>query len=265
VSSLHPVIAIKPDYLDPDNVTDEPFPSIEAPPLPQIKSWKIEAEPKSLALFDLTQAETLELHCREGFMGTWMTYLPSQLHHLTLNEVRFNSESISSYAPLVMPQLTTLRLMATNFDGPMQNYLKLPKLKNLYLEFVYFMIPEDTTIIEEEDLRTAQVLSEAAFFGSLPELELLSLCQMPADEALTTSLQQCSRLRELTIILCEVESFLSSLITALTDNKSFPSLNTLAINYSWTNTLPISFMEFTKRCAHQRPGMFVFGNEKPPP
>jgi hypothetical protein len=194
-----------------------------------------------------------------------MASLPTQLSHLDLTELTFFGKSLLPNYPLEMPNLTTLKLTASNFEGHMQKYLSFPKLKSLYLDYVSFISLSDTRPMEEQDMETAQLFSDETFFRKIPDLELLSLRRMPLDAKLIASLQCCSRLREIVIDMCLVQGFIPSLTTSLEDSHSFPSLSTLTINYSWSDALSLPFTDFVKHYTSQRPGLFVLGNEKPYP
>jgi hypothetical protein len=227
--------------------------------LPQIKSWELRVDIKTLPAFDLSYAERLHFNDLISYIELPMTSLPAQLAHVTLSNVILTPESLTSREPYFMPRLTTLQLKSTTIFGYLRQYFTTPKLKVLCLEKITFYT-ENTGIDSAPISKTDMLPSDIPFFRSMQSLERLSIRQMQVSAALAVDLRYCPDLRELDLSWCLAEDFLSSWMEALNDTNSFPALKSIHVDYSWSKNLPVSFSDFAKVCVAQRAGMIVFGN-----
>jgi hypothetical protein len=225
-----------------------------ATPLPQIKSWTVFGPSEVMGNLDLNRAESIHFSCIDSGYGFKTAFLPSGLTTLCLTDINFDSDTILGHGPQLLPHLIELRLVDSNFEGRLQDYLECPKLKNLYLESAEFMavkeLPtDDITLVESS-------LSHPVSFPSFPELECLYVCGGEVDGEAVNALHSCPSLKHLTIRECRIEEFIPSFTTAIADSESFPALKSLCIDKYWSIE-PWSQREFAHYCVSKRPGLAV--------
>jgi hypothetical protein len=228
-------------------------------PLTHIKAWSLFVYSEILGSFDLSGAEELQFYCMDSGNDLTIGSIPSQLMSLTLNglELELDSCAMLVYGPQLMPHLLQLRLVESSFEGRLQDYLKCPKLKNLYLDQVNFYTITETGAIEDDTTPIDMPLSSSLSLSSIPELELLSIRRGVLDGEITTALQSCSLLHHLSANWCVIREFIPSFTSAIVDDKNFASLQSLCLVDCLCAEDLRSQKEFVRYCVSQRPGLTV--------
>jgi hypothetical protein len=202
----------------------------------------------------------LEFICYET-QGTFdARLLPNQLTNLTLSEISLTTRLILPLEVHTLPDLRILTLNSVPVEGRIQQYLKFPKLKSLKLSSVSFLLPEGDGSSVYNSQRTAEILSEAAFFQGIPNLESLSFGDLPMNSALCTVLQGVLSLQYLSIDHCSIEDFITPFTESLADRRVFSALKSLHIDNSWPIQSDTPYTKFARHCLHHRPNMEVAGN-----
>jgi hypothetical protein len=230
------------------------------PPTPQIKSWTLFGPSQSMGFFDFSGAKELFFSCLGPSDDFRMAFLSSQLTKLVLKDLEWDPDTLSGYESHLMPQLIELRLINFGIEGRFQDFLQCPKLKRLYLDRAEFFTPKKA---EEDDEITLieTLLSHSISFRSLPELEGLYVRRGHLDGGVVGALQSCPLLQHLATDWCDIEEFIPSFTTAISDIKNFPALKSLCIDNSWRAEEPWSRKEFAGYCAGQRAGLTVSSND----
>jgi hypothetical protein len=224
--------------------------------LTQVKSWRIKGRPDALKHLDISGAKEMEFICLNSGYNINIGLLPDQLETLALSGVTF-TRLLSTPRVRAFSYLTTLRLRSIQFDGCIQQFLKLPELKILSLSSVRFLLPDDQS---SEDQSTTEILSELAFFQDISKLERLSLEYMPMNAAVCVVLQSISSLQSLAIDHCSIENFITRFTRSIAKRKLFLALNSLQINNSWPKGYDTPYTTFAQNCIRRRPNMEIVGN-----
>jgi hypothetical protein len=208
----------------------------------------------------MTNAKELEYICSETEDAFDVELLPDQLTKLTLSGIRFATNILFDAKLHEFPHLTALKLKLVRFKGPIQKYLRFPKLRRLELHSVHFISYQNDDFDIHEEWRAAGMLAEADFFLGVPHLEYVSLKRMPVNASLAVVLQNQSSIQHLSVKRCPIEAFIPSILSFMPDRRAFPSLKSLHIDNSWPTELGMSYKEFALDCIQQRPDLRVSGN-----
>jgi hypothetical protein len=201
---------------------------------------------------NLQWAEELKFGCFDTRRDFRIAFIPAQLTILSLNDVQFDSITLSGLGAQLMPRLIELRLEITTFHGRLKDYFHCPKLKRLYLtEVIFFALDE---AIEDRTGGTEIPLSSAVSFDSIPELDTLYIDNERIDGELTGALQSCPLLKHLGIRSESIEEFTPSFKAAIADSLAFPSLKSLCIETS-RQVEPWLEQPLARYCFSQRPGL----------
>jgi hypothetical protein len=186
--------------------------------------------------------------------------LPDQLMTLTLSGLSLTTRLLLPFEAHPLPYLRTLTLNSVRVEGRIQQYLKFPKLTSLKLSSVRFLLPGDDSSSVYDSQGTAEILSEAAFFQGIPNLEYLSFDYLPMNAALCTVLQDVSSLQYLSIDHCSIEDFITPFTESLADRRVFSALKNLQIDNSWPEQSNTHYTKFARHCLCHRPNIEVAGN-----
>ncbi|PVG01793.1 hypothetical protein CPB86DRAFT_812073 [Serendipita vermifera] len=179
---------------------------------------------------------------------------PIALTELSLSYIELRLSSIATYRPHRFPYLKTLGLEALVVEGPLQEYLLMPKLQCLKLHWIH-SIPSDEIrpqgydeLFSHEPMLDSNVLLEG-----FSTVETLHLSGMSIGDTFASKLYSFPKLQTLNIGCISSTTLIPSIFQTLQEPGSFPSLKRFEFQDVWPTELDISYEVFVEHCSRIRP------------
>jgi hypothetical protein len=220
---------------------------------------EIEGERDLIDVIDFSHIQSLYFSCETLNTGLSLTFIPVQLIELHLKDIPLTSDVLPSQA-YYLPQLQSLKLESVRIEGALGMYIKLPKLKHLDLDRVWYLPLKNKTEDGHDVAGTSLV--DAPHLVSLegfPDLEIFSFEGSRLARGIVEKIRRYSKLTHFSMGGIDHEEFFSSFLEALADNRSFPSLKRFDFHRgSWKEQWSLSANDFIELCGLKRPFMDIY-------
>ncbi|PVF93776.1 hypothetical protein CPB86DRAFT_818513 [Serendipita vermifera] len=214
-----------------------------------------------LYAFNLNELETLNVWCQSNSgEHLRLNNLSTRLTALTLKKFRLTSDQVSKQKARSLPNLVTLRLIGMTLEGPLRNYLELPKLSHIEMDGVEFFGLNGNPESDEDEEYRPILLSDMLLSPKPSSLESIALINISIDKSFIQELRSYPNLRALAFKGGNLDDLFQTFFSNLDPNTGFfPALREIEMEVTWPSSIDMSYEEFADYCASRSPHRELYG------